>query len=104
MSKFKEYFDHALKAFESGLHGVTPPAASPETAKILAAVRDAILSIVELVLTVAAIFVYVLTTSALFKILLIIAILISGLRTYVTASRFWDIVSGPAKPLPPENS
>jgi hypothetical protein len=90
MNKAKLYFDRALQAFVGGLYGEAPPVQSPRAAKILSGVRDILLSIIELVLTIAGVFTYALTTSGAFKTTLAIAIFISALRTYATFSRFWD--------------
>lgn len=104
MNKAKLYFDRALQAFVGGLYGEAPPVQSPKAAKILAGVRDVVLSLIELVLTIAAVFTYALTTSAAFKTALIVAIFISALRTYATFSRFWDGIFAENDILPPGNS
>lgn len=103
MKKAKLYFDHALQTFVSGLYGEPPPVQSPRLAKILAGVRDVILCLIELVLTIAAVFTYALTTSASFKTVLIVAIFISALRTYATFSRFWDGLFASGDVIPPGN-
>lgn len=99
MGQLKETIDKGLDAFEKGLRGDAPPAAATRVEWALVIIRDALLALMELVLTGAGVFTYMFIDNGTVKVLLMLAILISALRTYVTVMRIWRAFARPRAPF-----
>jgi len=90
MGKWNEWKDSALKSFLNGLSGEDPPVVHVGAKYGLLLLRDVLVAGIEVVLTGAAIFVYILVTSSTVKILLAVSIVVSAIRTYATFERLWN--------------
>ena len=90
MGKWNEWTNATLKTFLKGLSGEDPPFDHVGTKYILLLVRDVIVAGIEIVLTGAAIFVYIVIASSLVKVLLAVSIVVSAIRTYATCLRLWN--------------
>ena len=93
IEQLKQWLNIACDAFMRGIRAEAPPGTEGKPAgKILVVLRDGILVLIELILTAAAIFTYVLVSSSLVKTLLVFAIIVSGIRTYTVAKQLRDTV------------
>lgn len=97
MEWLKKFMDQVMDAFARGARGDTPPGSTDKPANMAPVIaRDALVAFIELVLTAAAIFTCVIASGFLVKLVLVIAILVSGIRTYSAAVRLRDLLTRPS--------